>query len=82
MQGRVAILGTDRRLLAALGAPGGRASPAELRQATGLPHRTPTRALGRLEGAGLLEERSKSIVTLSARGWLLLEPTPRPRAHL
>jgi DNA-binding IclR family transcriptional regulator len=78
MQSPVAT--ADRRVLAALGARDGRASPAELRQATGLPPRTLTRALGRLALAGLLAERSKGIVVLSARGWLLLEPLFRLRA--
>ena len=74
MQRQATIADADQRLVAALGARAGRASPGELREATGLPRRTITRALGRLDGAGLLADRSKSIVTLSARGWFLLEP--------
>ena len=64
----------DLRLLGVLGARDGRAKPAELREATGIPPRTLSRALTRLDDAGLLEERSKATVTLSAAGWCLLQP--------
>ena len=82
MQDQLAIGDADRRLLGALGARDGCASPAELREATGLPPRTLTRALGRLDAAGLLAERSKRIVTLSAPAWCLLQPASRPDADL
>lgn len=63
----------DVRLLGVLSARGGGARPGELREATGLPARTLTRALGRLEEAGMLAERSKGIVRLSAPAWLVLD---------
>jgi hypothetical protein len=44
--------------------------------------RTLTRALGRLDLAGLLAERSKGSVVLSARRWLLLEPPSQPGTRL
>jgi len=68
----------DLRLLGALGARGGSASPRELREAIGLPARTFTRTLGRLDAAGLLAERSKGTVTLSASAWLLLQEPAEP----
>jgi DNA-binding transcriptional ArsR family regulator len=69
----------DLRLLGALGARGGSASPRELREAVGLPPRTFTRTLGRLDAAGLLAERSKGTVTLSASAWLLLQKPAEPK---
>lgn len=82
MQDQRATTDTDRRLLGALGARDGHASPAELREATALSPRTFTRSLGRLDSAGLLAERSKRIVRLSASAWQLLDPTSRPDADL
>jgi len=72
--GGVELQPIDLRLLGVLGARDGRAKPAELREATGIPPRTLSRALTRLDDAGLLEERSKATVTLSAAGWCLLQP--------
>jgi len=66
------IVDVDLRLLGALGARAGRASPRELREATALPARTFSRALGRLDDAGLLAERNKRAVRLSASAWRLL----------
>jgi hypothetical protein len=75
------ITDADLRLLGVLGARDGRATPGELRKATGLAARTLTRALGRLDAEGLLAERSKGIVSLSASAWQLLDPTSRPGAE-
>ncbi len=74
MRDERAIVDVDLRLLGALGARAGRASPGELREATAVPARTLTRALGRLDDAGLLAERSKGVVRLSAFAWRLLQP--------
>ncbi len=55
----------DRLVLRALQARGGSATPGVLRDATGLSARTVSRALSRLEHAGLLGQRSKGRVTLA-----------------
>lgn len=71
---------TELRLLGALGARGGSASPGELRDATAVPARTVTRALGRLDASGYLAERSKRSVRLSASGWALFSPADPARS--
>ena len=76
------IVDVDRELLAALGGRDGHATPGELREATALPARTLTRALGRLDAAGLLAERSKGIIRLSASAWQLLDPASQLGADL
>jgi len=79
MQDQPWLAVADWQLLIALGVRDGRASPAELREATGLPARTLTRALGRLDAAGLLAERSKRIVMLSSSAWTLVQEPTEPR---
>jgi hypothetical protein len=61
------LTASDRLVLRALRDRGGSATPGVLRVATGLPTRTISRALGRLQHAGLLGERSKGGVTLAPR---------------
>jgi hypothetical protein len=73
MNGEHPLTDIELRLLGVLGARGGRSSPGGLREATGVSARTLTRALGRLDEAGLLAKRSKRVVRLSAAAWQLLD---------
>jgi hypothetical protein len=77
MDGERSLTDTELRLVGVLGARSGSASPRELRETTRVPPRTLTRALGHLDKAGLLAERTKSVVRLSAGAWQLLD---RPQA--
>jgi len=73
---RDALTRDEEHILGLLGARRGSASPRDLRETSGLPARTLTRALAGLERKCLLARRSKRRVELAAAGWLLLYMAP------
>jgi DNA-binding transcriptional ArsR family regulator len=70
---------SDRRVLEALAGAGGEASPAELREATGLAARTVTKALSLLRGSALVEgSQARPRLSLTGREASSSVRLPRP----